>query len=104
MLRQQLPVPSCADRLSFFPGLGNISIHSPQGRATPSGRLNEVDLINCGKCRYLPTLGNLPFLHSVSLRGMHGVRRISKELYDEGTERPFPSLRKLVLDDFPNYT
>ncbi|PON75869.1 NB-ARC domain, LRR domain containing protein [Parasponia andersonii] len=66
--------------------------------------LNEVDLINCGKCRYLPTLGNLPFLHSVSLRGMHGVRRISKEFYDEGTERPFPSLRNLVLDDFPNLT
>ncbi|PON93701.1 NB-ARC domain, LRR domain containing protein [Trema orientale] len=64
--------------------------------------LNMVDLISCNRSKYLPTLGNLQFLTSLSLREMHGIRCIGREFYSEGNKKPFPVLKELVLVDFPN--
>lgn len=64
--------------------------------------LNLVRLIDCRGSKQLPNFGNLQYLTVLSLEGMHGVERISKELYGEGTIRSFSALRELVLVDFPN--
>ncbi|KAF3435841.1 hypothetical protein FNV43_RR22933 [Rhamnella rubrinervis] len=63
--------------------------------------LTSVELIDCVRCENLPTLGNLKFLNSLLLQGMHEVRRIGKEFYGESTRSPFPALRELSLIDFP---
>ncbi|PON93742.1 NB-ARC domain containing protein [Trema orientale] len=64
--------------------------------------LNVVHLVDCRQSKYLPTLGNLQFLTSLSLWEMHGVRCIGKEFYCKGHGRPFPVLKELVVVDFPN--
>ena len=64
--------------------------------------LNAIDLIDCSRVEYLPTLGNLHFLTSLSLCAMPSVRCIGQEFYSEGTKGPFPVLKELVLIDFPN--
>ncbi|KAL5541230.1 hypothetical protein UlMin_042703 [Ulmus minor] len=53
--------------------------------------LNAVTLIECRKSEHLPTLGISNFL-----------TRIGREFYSEGQTSPFPSLKELVLVDFPN--
>lgn len=64
--------------------------------------LIEVVLINCRRCKNLPTLGQLPFLKLLYLQGMDEVKNIGSEFYGEGTKIPFPSLKELTLVDFPN--
>ncbi|KAK9287230.1 hypothetical protein L1049_015643 [Liquidambar formosana] len=61
-----------------------------------------VDLINFKNCEHLPVLGNLQSLKTLSLSGMAAVMRIGMEFYGGGTQRPFPSLKELVLEGFPN--
>ncbi|PON93760.1 Leucine-rich repeat, cysteine-containing subtype [Trema orientale] len=63
--------------------------------------LNVIHLISCKNSEHLPTLGNLRFLNTLSLREMHGVRHIGKEFYGQGIQSPFPSLKELILIDFP---
>lgn len=64
--------------------------------------LIEVVLINCRRCKNLPSLGQLPFLKVLYLQGMDAVKNIGSEFYGEGTKIPFPSLKELSLIDFPN--
>ncbi|PON39777.1 NB-ARC domain, LRR domain containing protein [Parasponia andersonii] len=64
--------------------------------------LNAVDLIDCNRVEYLPTLGNLHYLTSLTLCAMPSVKRIGVEFYSEGMNSPFPVLKELVLMDFPN--
>ncbi|KAM2476916.1 hypothetical protein ACFX1W_043520 [Malus domestica] len=61
-----------------------------------------VEIANCQNCGHLPALGNLLLLKTLSLHGMHGVRRIGTEFYGDGADIRFPSLEKLSLSDFPN--
>ncbi|XP_008237074.1 PREDICTED: putative disease resistance protein RGA1 isoform X2 [Prunus mume] len=57
---------------------------------------------NCRSCEYLPTVGNLPLLKTLSLQGMHGVKSIGTEFYGDGTDIWFPSLEELSISDFAN--
>lgn len=59
-------------------------------------------LINCKRCKSLPAIGRFPFLKTLYLQGMDSVKYISREIYDEYTMKPFPSLRELTLREFPN--
>ncbi|KAM1773983.1 hypothetical protein ACFX12_043408 [Malus domestica] len=61
-----------------------------------------VEIANCQNCGHLPALGNLLLHKTLSLHGMHGVRRIGTEFYGDGADIRFPSLEKLSLSDFPN--
>ncbi|CAN6721441.1 unnamed protein product [Malus baccata var. baccata] len=62
-----------------------------------------VEIANCQNCGHLPALGNLLLLKTLSLHGMHGVRRIGTEFYGDGADIRFPSLEKLSLGDFPTW-
>ncbi|GMN63380.1 hypothetical protein TIFTF001_032458 [Ficus carica] len=91
--------------LHLYPNLKRLLIKGYSGCKFPSWflpKLTMVDLINCRRSNNLPVLGRLEFLTSLSLREMLGVKRIDKEFYGEGNKKPFPSLKELVLVDFPN--
>ncbi|KAM6543163.1 hypothetical protein CsatB_007610 [Cannabis sativa] len=64
--------------------------------------LTEVTLVNCKRCKKLPSLGQLPFLKVLYMQGLDVVKNIGSEFYGEGTGIAFPSLKELTLTDLPN--
>ncbi|GFQ00720.1 putative disease resistance protein rga1 [Phtheirospermum japonicum] len=63
--------------------------------------LIKISINNCG-CKELPSLGHLPWLKDLQLKGMSKLSYIDQEFYGYG--RPghiFPSLEKLGLYDMP---
>ncbi|KAL5844587.1 hypothetical protein ACOSQ4_010545 [Xanthoceras sorbifolium] len=88
--------------------LKKLSINGYQGTRFPQWigaakipNITELTLINCRRCEYLPTLGELPFLKLLYLQGMDAVKNIGPEFYGEGTARAFPLLKELTFIDFP---
>uniref|UniRef100_A0A2N9FF07 BED-type domain-containing protein n=1 Tax=Fagus sylvatica TaxID=28930 RepID=A0A2N9FF07_FAGSY len=61
--------------------------------------LIEITLSYCSKCEEVPTLGHLPSLRVLEIRGMHNVRCIGTKFYSDGSYKNalFPALRRLVL-------
>jgi len=61
--------------------------------------LMELRLKDCSNCRQLPTLGCLPGLKIVEIRGMPNVKRIGNKFYSSGDSAGvlFPALNKLTL-------
>ncbi|KAF2324189.1 hypothetical protein GH714_009711 [Hevea brasiliensis] len=87
--------------------LKKLSIKEYQGMHFPGWmafcklpNLTKLVLINCRRCKDLPTLGQLPFLKVLYLQGMHAVKSIGSQFYGQ-TEKAFPSLEELTLMDFP---
>jgi hypothetical protein len=66
---------------------------------------NMVDLrINrCGKCMFLPDIGQLPFLKYLVSRNMDRVRSIGLEFYEEGCLKPFQSLETLCFENMKEW-
>ena len=77
--------------------------------------LLEIRLRYCRKCEKITTLGHLPSLKVLEIKGMDNVRCIGTEFYSsyngEGTSNSrggsgrtvlFPALEELVLDDMRN--
>ncbi|KAL5541229.1 hypothetical protein UlMin_042702 [Ulmus minor] len=93
--RFQLPLNLKRLLVEGYPGILFPSLDLPY--------LTAIDLIDFKKCEHLPVLGDLPFLNSLSLRGMHGVAFIEESFYGERVNKnPFRALRELVLVDFPS--
>ncbi|XP_050259180.1 disease resistance protein RGA2-like [Quercus robur] len=93
--------------------LKSLAIDGFGGKKFPSwmsllfGNLIEIEFGNCRKCEVLPTLGLLPHLRVLTIKGMDGVRRIGTEFYsnyNNGSDGTilFPALRKLDLSRMPN--
>ncbi|XP_039114621.1 putative disease resistance protein RGA3 [Dioscorea cayenensis subsp. rotundata] len=60
--------------------------------------LHTIHLSNCKNSKFLPPLGQLPFLRYLDIGGMDSVTHIGQEFLGfEG----FPSLIELVLEDMP---
>ncbi|XP_052303061.1 putative disease resistance protein RGA1 isoform X11 [Populus trichocarpa] len=61
--------------------------------------LMELSLKDCSKCRQLPTLGCLPRLKILEIRGMPNVKCIGNEFYSSsgGAAVLFPALKELTL-------
>ncbi|KAH7576041.1 hypothetical protein JRO89_XS02G0281100 [Xanthoceras sorbifolium] len=47
----------------------------------------------------LPSVGQLPSLKDLVIRGMCGIKRVGTELYGNGCSRPFASLETLYFED-----
>ncbi|CDP03427.1 unnamed protein product [Coffea canephora] len=60
------------------------------------GRLVKFKLQNCKNCKELPTLGNMPFLKSLRLKGLDGVTSIGPSFYGRS------GVHNLSLDDMSN--
>lgn len=91
--------------LEAHPNLKKLFIKGYPGIEFPRWNLPNlavITFIKCRKCKYLPSLGRLPFLETLCLQGMDDVTVISEEFYFRGTGKQFPSLKDLTLRDFPN--
>ncbi|CDP15456.1 unnamed protein product [Coffea canephora] len=76
------------------------------------GRLVKFKLQNCKYCKELPTLGNMPSLRSLHLKGLDSLTSIGPSFYGRSSvhsgsssQRPlslFPALEHLNLENMPN--
>ncbi|KAL3507449.1 hypothetical protein ACH5RR_032831 [Cinchona calisaya] len=76
-------------------------------------KLVELELRYCKKCKELPTLGNIPFLRSLRLKGLESLTSIGPSFYggstnihasSQGSKKLFPALLRLYLTDMTNLT
>ncbi|XP_056689597.1 putative disease resistance protein RGA4 isoform X2 [Spinacia oleracea] len=61
-----------------------------------------IELVNCRRCRKLPTLGHLPFLEKLKIKNMESLECIGVELYGASSSSSsgvmyFPSLKQVEL-------
>ncbi|CDP20586.1 unnamed protein product [Coffea canephora] len=76
------------------------------------GKLVKFELRNCKSCKELPTLGNMPFLRSLHLKGLDSITSIGPSFYGRSgvhsgstSQRPlnlFPALEYLILKKMQN--
>ncbi|KAK6933769.1 Rx, N-terminal [Dillenia turbinata] len=66
--------------------------------------LVELSLIDCKRCKSLPSLGQLPLLQKLRIKGMLEIETIGTELYGEASPhgQPFPSLTELHIENCKN--
>ncbi|MED6184920.1 hypothetical protein PIB30_052066 [Stylosanthes scabra] len=100
------------DSLQPHNGLKELKIRGYKGTVFPDWignfcyqNMTSVTLKYCKNCCMLPSLGQLPFLKSLSIRGFPELKRIGMEFYkNEGDHHslhipPFPSLEILQFRD-----
>ncbi|GAY33672.1 hypothetical protein CUMW_275980, partial [Citrus unshiu] len=58
-------------------------------------KLAGLEFEGCGKCTSLPSVGQLPFLKKLRIRGMDGVKSVGSEFYGNSRSVPFSSLEDL---------
>ena len=61
------------------------------------GNLIDIQLIDCKKCEVLPTLGLLPCLRDLYIRGMDNVRSIRTEFYGNSNDGGYDKILFLCL-------
>ncbi|KAJ3683445.1 hypothetical protein LUZ60_013672 [Juncus effusus] len=92
-------------------GLKELHIHDYSGSRFPGWmgdtsfyRLSKITIIDCGEnCEFLPTLGLLPSLKSLSIQWMNNIRRIGREFCSRNdVTKGFQSLETLELKYLPN--
>jgi len=67
--------------------------------ALPLNNLTVLRLKDCSKCRQLPTLGCLPRLKIIEIKGMSTIKCIGNEFYSSGSAAVlFPALKELSLN------
>ncbi|KAJ0974659.1 hypothetical protein J5N97_016624 [Dioscorea zingiberensis] len=81
---------------------GYSGLHFPDWIGSSSlSSLHTIHLSNCKNGKFLPSLGQLPFLKYLDIGGMNSVTHIGQEFLGSGEVRGFPSLNEIVLDDLP---
>nr|AAF19148.1 Vrga1 [Aegilops ventricosa] len=104
------PVADCEvlENLQPHKNLKELSIVRYLGVTSPSWlqmallrELQSLHLVNCRSLGVLPALGLLPSLEQLHMKELCTVERIGHEFYGTG-DMAFPSLKVLVLDDFPS--
>ncbi|KAK6922085.1 Rx, N-terminal [Dillenia turbinata] len=92
--------------------LRNLVIEGYNGVTLPNwmddssySKLVELSLIDCERCNSLPSLGQLPLLQKLTIKGMLEIETIGTELCGEVSPhgQPFPSLKTLVFENMPKW-
>ncbi|GLT33615.1 hypothetical protein SLA2020_081870 [Shorea laevis] len=63
--------------------------------------LSSMELVSCGRCTLLPSLGRLPVLKKLVLHWMNAIEAVGSEFY--GGKDCFPSLEELKFVIMPNW-
>ncbi|GLT33613.1 hypothetical protein SLA2020_081850 [Shorea laevis] len=63
--------------------------------------LSSMELSNCKRCTLLPSLGLLPVLKILIIKGMEAIEAIGSEFY--GGHDSFPSLEELIFQNMLNW-
>ncbi|KAH9684670.1 putative disease resistance RPP13-like protein 1 [Citrus sinensis] len=58
---------------------------------------------DCGMCTALPSVGQLPSLKHLTVRGMSRVKRLGSEFYGDDSPIPFPCLETLRFEDLQEW-
>ncbi|KAK6933756.1 Rx, N-terminal [Dillenia turbinata] len=91
--------------------LRNLVIRRYRGVTLPNwigdssySELVELSLIDCKRCKLLPSLGQLPQLQKLTIEGMLEIETMGTELYGEASPhgQPFPSLTELRIKSCKN--
>ena len=97
------------DKLRLHQCLKSLKINFYWGMKFPSwigdpsfSQITMLSLTDCRKCTSLPTLGQLPLLKDLVIRGMHQVKRVGEEFCRfnstcSSLEFPFPVLETLCF-------
>ncbi|KAK9911596.1 hypothetical protein M0R45_035492 [Rubus argutus] len=96
------------EKLEPNPDLERLTIDGYGGEMFPgwlryysSPALVYLKLSDCANCKYLPPLGQLPFLRELHICSFHAVMSIGHEFYysdnDNFANKPFRSLQSLTL-------
>ncbi|XP_057744021.1 putative disease resistance RPP13-like protein 1 [Arachis stenosperma] len=102
------------DNLQPHNGLKELRIQGYKGERFPDwvghcsyDNMTSVTLASCKNCCMLPSLGQLPSLKSLCIKGFLQLKRIGDEFYNNDSDHhsspiaPFPSLEELVFDNMP---
>ncbi|XVF82276.1 hypothetical protein PTKIN_Ptkin16aG0033000 [Pterospermum kingtungense] len=65
--------------------------------------LQSLCLVNCQNCTSLPSVGQLPLLKNLRIKGLHNVTSVGVEFFGEKTTNAFPSLEILEFENMPNW-
>ncbi|KAK8706367.1 hypothetical protein V6N13_049936 [Hibiscus sabdariffa] len=63
----------------------------------------SLDLNNCRNCKSLPSIGKLPLLKDLCIRGMHEVTKVGIEFFGDNQSNAFASLEMLCFKDMSNW-
>ncbi|XP_024040896.1 putative disease resistance RPP13-like protein 1 [Citrus clementina] len=58
---------------------------------------------DCGMCTALPSVGQLPSLKHLTVRGMSRVKRLGSEFYGDDSPIPFPCLETLCFENMQEW-
>jgi hypothetical protein len=72
-----------------------------KGPSFPNMVLLRIE--NCRKCTSLPTVGQLPLLKDLFIKGMASVKNVGHEFYGEGCSQTFRSLETLCFEDMAEW-
>ncbi|XVF82289.1 hypothetical protein PTKIN_Ptkin16aG0034200 [Pterospermum kingtungense] len=73
------------------------------GDSSMFSELQSLYLENCQNCTSLPSVGQLPLLKILHIKGFHHVTSVGVELFGEKTPVAFPSLEILRFEDMPKW-
>ncbi|KAK9217180.1 hypothetical protein WN943_005805 [Citrus x changshan-huyou] len=65
--------------------------------------LVTLEFEDCGICTALPSVGQLPSLKHLTVRGMSRVKRLGSEFYGDDSSIPFPCLETLCFEDLQEW-
>ncbi|KAH9684410.1 putative disease resistance RPP13-like protein 1 [Citrus sinensis] len=65
--------------------------------------LVTLEFEDCGMCTALPSVGQLPSLKHLTVRGVSRVKRLGSEFYGDDSPIPFPCLETLRFEDLQEW-
>ncbi|XP_049379494.1 putative disease resistance protein At3g14460 [Solanum stenotomum] len=99
------------DELSPHKNIKEVKITGYRGTKFPNWladplflKLVQLSVVNCKNCSSLPSLGQLPCLKFLLIRGMHGLTEVTEDFYGSSSSKnPFNSLEKLKFEDMSEW-
>ncbi|KAL5541480.1 hypothetical protein UlMin_009190 [Ulmus minor] len=96
------------DALQPYANLKELFIYDYGGTSFPDwlgdslfSKIERMHLNGCHNCLFLPSLGRLPSLKELKMKGFHKLEKIDDGFY--GNDSPFKSLEVLHFEDMPEW-
>ncbi|KAK9217344.1 hypothetical protein WN943_005971 [Citrus x changshan-huyou] len=101
---------TCLQTLSNFvvgkdsgSGIRELKLLTHLGGTLEISKLENVKDVDCGMCTALPSVGQLPSLKHLEVRGMSRVKSLGSEFYGNDSPIPFPCLETLRFENMQEW-